>query len=57
MRRRILATGEHLLIHVSLETRKSCAPEPEVARRLAEIADLHAKLPMPEGIGRSVGTR
>lgn len=33
----VVATCEQLLIHVSLETRRSCEPEPTVAARLAEL--------------------
>ncbi|WP_343079715.1 carnitine 3-dehydrogenase [Ostreiculturibacter nitratireducens] len=51
------ATGEHIMIHVSLETRRASAPGPEVARRMAEIGAAHAKLALPEGAGRSVGQR
>jgi len=54
---RVLATGEYMLLHVSLETRSSCAPAPRVAARLEEIAGRHAALPMPEGAGRAVGVR
>jgi carnitine 3-dehydrogenase len=52
---RLLATGEHLLIHVSLATRAAADPGPAVAAKLAEIAALHARLPAPEGLGRAVG--
>ncbi|TVQ58040.1 MAG: carnitine 3-dehydrogenase [Rhodobacteraceae bacterium] len=52
---RLLATGEHMLVHVSLETRAACEPAPAVAAKLAEIAALHAALPAPEGAGRAVG--
>ncbi|MCG6857328.1 MAG: carnitine 3-dehydrogenase [Salaquimonas sp.] len=51
----LLATGEHMLIHVSLETRSACEPAPEVAEKLQHIAELHAALPAPEGLGRAVG--
>ncbi len=51
---RLLATGEHLLLHVSLETRRSCPPAPHIAARLEEIATAHAALPRPEGVGRAV---
>jgi carnitine 3-dehydrogenase len=37
----ILATGEQLLIHVSLETRRSCDPTPEVTAKLVSLASLH----------------
>ncbi len=51
---RLLATGEHLLLHVSLESRRSCPPAPAIAARLEEIAAAHARLPRPAGIGRAV---
>ena len=51
---RLLATGEHLLLHVSLETRRSAPPADHIAARLAEIAAAHARLERPEGIGRAV---
>ncbi len=51
----LLATGEHMLIHVSLETRAACIPDVEVLEALEAIAVLHARLPAPEGVGRAVG--
>ncbi|MEM6664307.1 MAG: carnitine 3-dehydrogenase [Pseudomonadota bacterium] len=54
---RLLATGEHMLLHVSLETRATCDPGPAVRSKLEEIAALHAALPLPEGAGRAVGQR
>jgi len=53
----LLATGEHLLIHVSLESRRSAPPAPQIAERLGEIAAAHAALPRPDGIGRAVGQK
>jgi carnitine 3-dehydrogenase len=52
---RLLATVEHMLIHVSLKTRSASLPEDKVATKLAEIAALHAALPTPEGAGRAIG--
>jgi carnitine 3-dehydrogenase len=52
---RLLATGEHMALHVSLKTRATCDPAPQVRARLEEIAALHAALPRPEGAGRAVG--
>ena len=52
---RLLATGEHFLLHVSLETRKPSDPSPEIAAALTRFAQAHAALPMPEGVGRFVG--
>jgi len=40
---RLLATGEHMLIHVSLETRKASVPADHIAVRLGKIAAAHAK--------------
>lgn len=54
---RLLATGEHMLIHVSLETRSACVPADSVLESLEHIAKMHAKLPTPEGVGRAVGQR
>lgn len=54
---RLLATGEHMLIHVSLETRAACAPSAGVAAKLGEIATAHADLPAPDGAGRAVGQK
>ena len=52
---KLVATGEHFLLHVNLQTRRSCPPEPEVGVRLARLSARHAGLPSPEGAGRYVG--
>ncbi|MFT5895644.1 MAG: carnitine 3-dehydrogenase [bacterium] len=52
---RLLATGEHLLIHVSLATRSASEPSAGILEKLTEIAQLHASLPTPEGAGRAIG--
>ena len=52
---RLLATGEHMLLHVNLETRASEPFREPAATRLAEAAALHAALGTPEGAGRAVG--
>ena len=54
---RLLATGETLLIHVSLASRAASEPAPHISAKLAEIGELHGKLPQPEGLGRSIGRR
>lgn len=54
---RLLATGEHMLIHVSLATRAACDPAPAVAAKLATLVAAHADLPSPDGVGRAVGQR
>ncbi|MEM8795250.1 MAG: carnitine 3-dehydrogenase [Pseudomonadota bacterium] len=45
----LLATGEQLLIHVSLETRRSCSPADEVRKKIETLAKAHAHLPLPDG--------
>ncbi|KIC46133.1 carnitine 3-dehydrogenase [Tateyamaria sp. ANG-S1] len=54
---RLLATGEHFLLHVSLETRRPSEPAPGIVAALERIAAAHAVLTVPEGAGRSVGQR
>ncbi len=46
---RLLATGEHLLIHVSLRSRRACDPAPEVGGRLEALADAHRALSAEDG--------
>ncbi len=53
----LLATGEHLLIHVSLKTRSASEPDAHVMKALTEIAAQQARLPEPEGLGRAIGQR
>ncbi|WP_298607415.1 carnitine 3-dehydrogenase [uncultured Thiothrix sp.] len=52
---RLLATAEHMLIHVSLKTRSSSLPSEAIAQKLAEIAQAQAHLPKPDGAGRAIG--
>jgi carnitine 3-dehydrogenase len=52
---RLLATGEHFLLHVSLETRKPTPPAPHIEAALVRFATAHAQLAVPEGLGRGIG--
>ena len=54
---RLLATGEHFLLHVSLKTRRPCDPSQEILKALNEISSAHALLPIPDAAGRAVGQR
>ena len=54
---RLLATGEHMLIHVSLATRKASAPADHIAKALEQISHAHSLMPRPEGMGRMVGKK
>ena len=51
---RLLATGEHMLLHVDTNNRASSLPTPAVAEQLRKIATAHAKLPPPDGSGRAI---
>lgn len=53
----LCATGEQLLLHVDLSTRRSTEPRPAMARWLSRAAAAHAGLPLPEGLGRHVAQR
>ncbi len=52
---RLLATGEHMLLHVDLATRRSAPPAAHIEANLTRIAEAHAALPAPEGLGRAIG--
>jgi len=45
----VLCTCNQLLIHVSLETRRSCEPGPEMAAKMKILHESQIKLPKPEG--------
>lgn len=51
---RLLATGEHMLLHVSLETRRASPPSVEIAEVLNKISLLHSKLSIPTGLGKGI---
>jgi len=54
---RLLATGEHMLIHVDLKSRSAAPPAKEVAEKAAAIAAAHAALTWPEDAGRAIAGR
>jgi carnitine 3-dehydrogenase len=54
---RLLATGEHFLLHVSLESRRPSDPSAGIVEALERVATAHSALAMPEGAGRAVGQR
>ena len=54
---RLLATAEHMLIHVDLKTRGASMPNDLVLKRMGLIYEAHKKLPRPEGISRAVGDK
>jgi carnitine 3-dehydrogenase len=50
----LLASGEHMLLHVDSAAGRTTPWDEPVATRLAEAAAAHAALPVPEGAGRAV---
>ena len=54
---RLLATGEHMLLHVDLQTRRSAPPAAHIEANLLKLAEAHAALPAPEGLGRAIGAK
>ncbi len=54
---RLIATGEHFLLHVSLDTRRPSEPSAAIVDALETISAAHANLPKPDGVGRYVGQK
>lgn len=52
--RRVLATGEQMLLHVNVHEAKSCAAAPSVTERLEKIYQAQRKLDFPADCGRSI---
>ncbi len=50
----LLATGEHFLLHVSLETRRPSPPSAAIEAALATLTEAQAGLPWPEGAGGAI---
>ncbi len=52
-----LATAEQIMLHVDSAAGKSAPAPTAVLQKIAAIADSHARLPAPEGVGRHVGQK
>ena len=52
---RLLATGEHMLLHVDMKKRRASEPSDTVAAALAEMVAGHSALDLPKAAGRAVG--
>ena len=55
--RTLVATAEHMLLHVDTVAAKAAPAGDDLLGRLAEIAEAHAGIPRPEQFGRYVGQR
>ncbi len=54
---RLLATGEQMLLHVDLDTRRTSQPPEIVADQMRKYQEFHKNLPMPDGVGRAIGQK
>ncbi|MBY5435909.1 carnitine 3-dehydrogenase [Rhizobium leguminosarum] len=52
-----LATAEHMLLHVDSKAGKASPAPAVILDKVKAIADAHANLAVPEGVGRHVGQR
>ncbi len=50
----ISATSENITLHIDMTARKVAPFPPDIRARMAEIANIHAAVPRPDGIGRKV---
>ena len=53
----VVATSEHLLLHVNSQESKSCEPQAPVAEAMARLHEAQSQLPAPDFCGRAVGMR
>jgi carnitine 3-dehydrogenase len=51
----LLATGEHMLIHVDAQARRASAAQGGVLHSIERLAKAQAGLPIPKGAGRAIG--
>jgi len=50
----VAATSENMSLHVDIEAKKTAPFPAEIARCLARMKAAHAKLPLPEAVGRRI---
>ena len=53
----VIATAEHMLLHVNNNAGKSCAAGQQIWSKLEPLAKAHSQLPVPDYIGRYTGQR
>ena len=51
----LLATAEHMMLHVDTEQGRTCPAEPQVLAALDTIMKAHRSMERPPGAGRSIG--
>ena len=53
----LIATGEHMLLHVNINAGKTCPATDTVQAKLTAVFNSHADLPVPEGAGNAIGQK
>jgi acyl-CoA thioester hydrolase len=48
------ATSENMTLHIDMASRRTGPFPPDIRVRIQEVADAHAAIPRPEGLGRNV---
>jgi acyl-CoA thioester hydrolase len=49
------ATSENMSVHIDMTRRKVAPFPPDIQTRIRAVADAHADLPRPDGLGRAIG--
>jgi acyl-CoA thioester hydrolase len=49
------ATSENMTMHIDMAARKAAPFPPDIRDRIRAVADAHAAIPRPDGIGRKIG--
>jgi acyl-CoA thioester hydrolase len=48
------ATSENMTIHIDMNARKAAPFPPDIRARIQAVADAHAGMPRPDGLGRKI---
>ena len=51
----VSATSENMTMHIDMAARKVAPFPPDISDRIKAVADAHAAIPRPDGIGRRIG--
>ncbi len=49
------ATSENMTIHIDMAARKTAPFPPDIRARIETVAQAHAAIARPEGVGRKIG--
>lgn len=51
----LAATSENISLHIDMSIRRVAPYPPDIAERIRTLVEAHARLPMPDGVGRRIG--